>query len=226
MIEILLLVKEKNKNCIELMNKIHLLNRNIRISQVLSNINECLTIVREQNISIIIIEYNIFKQINSIDLTYIESQTKELIILTEGTLKIKCDKFIISTIEKLVENVKRVLTKLKNEKYIRDIIIKDLKYLGYNLSYCGTKYLVDLICYTYMNFNMYDEKSLIKTYPIIAKKYNKTTNNIKCNITRATSIMFYECEENKLNKYLGTCILPKTGSKIIVHTILNKLNML
>ena len=123
-------------------------------------------------------------------------------------------------------HINKILKLNTNTKYDKKFIFEELKFLGYNPAYYGTKYLVECIYYIYKNYGIYDENSIAEVYPIIAKKYNKTINNIKCNITRATSMMFCECEEEKLKEYLGMCTLPKTGSRVIIQTIINKLHRL
>ena len=97
--------------------------------------------------------------------------------------------------------------------------------MGYNLSYCGTKYLIDSIYYAYKEGEFFDGNLTRKIYPIVARKYSKTCNNIKCNITRATDMMFYECEETKLLKYLKFQVISKPGTKLIIEAILNKINL-
>lgn len=67
-------------------------------------------------------------------------------------------------------------------------------------------------------------KSLIKcakcNYTYLARKYNKTINNIKCTIINATNSMYFDNEEEKLMKYLKEYSLPKQGPKQIILSIL------
>lgn len=38
-------------------------------------------------------------------------------------------------------------------------------------------------------------------------------------------MMFYECEETKLLKYLKFQVISKPGTKLIIEAILNKINL-
>ena len=86
-----------------------------------------------------------------------------------------------------------------NDAIVIKAIKDELKYLGYNPKYYGTKYLIDVIYILFKSNDEYYDDNLKKTvYPIIAKKYKRSVLNIKCNIINATDIMVYECEEKKL----------------------------
>lgn len=104
--------------------------------------------------------------------------------------------------------------------------IKDeLKYLGYNPKYYGTKYLIDAIYILFKNDNEYNNLKKV-VYPVIATKYRKSIQNIKCNIINATNIMVYECDEKKLIQYLGYYDYAKPGPKTIIEAVLSKLRKL
>lgn len=222
--EILLIRKNITKS-ISLMNKINLINSNIRIFKIITSIKEGLEIINQTSIDAIIIDYEIFKEINIVEFSSLENSIKFMIIISDKLMITKQGKCIFSTEENVSENILK-LTKqyLNNENDIKEFISEELKYLGYNLSYKGSKYLLECIYYIYKHYDKYDEDNYSEVYSVIAQKYNTSINTLKCNITRATSIMFIECEESKLKSYLGTCTLPKTGSRIVIYTILNKLN--
>lgn len=222
--EILLIRKNITKS-ISLMNKINLINSNIRIFKIITSIKEGLEIINQTSIDAIIIDYEIFKEINIMDFSNLENSIKFMIIISDKLIITKQGKCIFSAEENVSKNILK-LTKqyLNNENDIKEFISEELKYLGYNLSYKGSKYLLECIYYIYKHYDKYDEDNYSEVYSVIAQKYNTSINTLKCNITRATSIMFIECEESKLKSYLGTCTLPKTGSRIVIYTILNKLN--
>jgi len=108
---------------------------------------------------------------------------------------------------------------------IKKIIIRELKYLNYNLSHIGTKYLIDTIIELYYSGETTLSQNLTKTvYPILSRKYNKSINNIKINITRATTNMYYNCPEERLQNFFGfSSVIEKPHSKEIIYIILNKL---
>lgn len=222
--EIILIIKNINK-AINLINKINSINTNIRVYKILTNLFDCLNIINNHSIYTVIIDYEIFKKISITDFSKLESSINYLIIVSDEMTLPKQGKCVFSTEEKIIENIYKIAkNKINNENNIKNFILEELKYLGYNPSYNGTKYLIECIYYIYINYSIYDDTSYAEVYSIIAKKYNKSVNTLKCNISRATSIMFCESEEAKLKSYLAICTLPKTGYRIIIQTILNKLN--
>lgn len=84
-------------------------------------------------------------------------------------------------------------------------------------------YLIDIIyiLYTskiYYNFNL--EKDI---YPIIAKKYSTSSNNIKNNIENAIEKMFFDCDEKILENYIDEYDFSKPKLKMIIRSVLKKL---
>lgn len=233
MIEVVL-IKKFNNNIIELINTINSINKSIRLFKIITNKEDFLNIITNNSINILIIDNNIFQEIDLVEFTNLTVLIKNIIILNNEKFISDFNfnnKYLFANETQLPKLLKTYLLNQNNDNtdhIDKNIIMKkiseELKYIGYNLSYCGTKYLIECIYYFYEHQYSFDENTIKSVYTILAKKYNKTENNIKCNITRATSIMFCECEENKLKKYLGLCSLPKTGSKIIIHTVLNKIN--
>ena len=127
-----------------------------------------------------------------------------------------------------VENINKIIFNLLNkisykERYIRNIISQELNYLGYSPKYYGTKYLCESIYIIYKNEEELSDNLEKIIYPIVAKKYRKTIQNIKCNIINATDIMICECEEQKLMKYLGYYNYVKPGPKKIIEAVLSKI---
>ena len=150
------------------------------------------------------------------------------------TMFINSDKEIISNFTYLnkIDNSDEIISKitkfLNNSMMNCDLkleIKSELRYLGYNPKYYGTKYLLEAI-YILIENKIYNYNSNLekKIYPIIAKKYGKTVNSIKCNIINATDIMIYECEEEKLLEYLGYYDFSKPGPKKIIESIILKIS--
>ena len=126
---------------------------------------------------------------------------------------------ICSEIEKLVEE--KVKEKELNSLKLR--IINELTNLGYEISHKGTIYLIDIIYTSY-------EKGIVENltkeiYPVIAKKYNQSINNIKSNVIRATEAMYYNCEEKKFKEYFRFFDIKKPTIKIVVSTIVSRLRL-
>ena len=96
--------------------------------------------------------------------------------------------------------------------------------MNFNFSYVGTKYLLECIFEIYSNKN-YEQFNLNRDfYPIISQKYNKSINNIKCNITQAYIKMVCDSSienlENYLKMYIGTQIPKK---KDVISAILRNI---
>ncbi len=111
----------------------------------------------------------------------------------------------------------------KQKLRIRKNILREINYLGYNISYKGTSYLreyIELItCNKEKDFSNLKEK----VYPIIAKRNNTTIHNIKCNINKATEQMYCECDREVLKKYFGFNDDTKPTVKRVIYTIFNKI---
>ena len=109
------------------------------------------------------------------------------------------------------------------ESYIKKIISQELGYLGYSPKYNGTKYMCEMIYVAYKNNEESGYNLKKNIYPVVAEKYGKTVQNIKCNIINATDIMVCECEEKRLIEYLGFYNYVKPGPKKIIEAVVKKL---
>ncbi len=125
--------------------------------------------------------------------------------------------------EQIVSQINELIL-IKEEKYkihnIKSLITDELLYLSYDVSHKGTQYLIDVI---YMIFSQGDAllENLNKyVYPTIAQRYNQTSNNIKCNIVRATEAMYYNCPEDKLTNYFSLTTPHKPNIKTIISIVL------
>lgn len=111
---------------------------------------------------------------------------------------------------------------INQEIYVKKRISEELLKLNYNFSYVGTRYLAESIYLLYFNLGKGDNlKNNI--YPIIAKKYDKDVNNIKCNIINATKNMYYDCEEKVLIEYFGVYTIVRPTPKMIMKEIIAKI---
>lgn len=127
-----------------------------------------------------------------------------------------------SDLELLINDVKENICCSQRNK-IRKVISKELTYVGYSLSHTGTQYLIESIELQYLNGCTMIKNLNKDVYPIIASQHNKTINNIKSNIIRATESMYYSCDEKRLIKYFNLNIARKPHVKSIINTILIKL---
>lgn len=149
-----------------------------------------------------------FKQLNDNQLTYTIIDKKDITITD-----------IIKKINELV-NYKE---SSKNKNFYEKKITNEILYLGYDISLNGTQYLIETIKHIAQSQKTKVNKLEKDIYPIISKIYNTSVHNIKCRINSATTLMYYNCEEEKLKTYFNFNIDEKPKVKTIINTILNKI---
>lgn len=233
----MLVVEDDISQLINLTNCITKSIPEIRLHSLVTTGGQALEIINAETIDLIILDLNL-PDYSGIDiLNKITSEYKDKyngsVIIVSGDNKLinKIHNFscIYSCIHKPYSNNKILdtvnsLINVKNSEIegnkIKEKIILELKKLNYNFSYNGTKYLIDSIYEAYIIGDMYNLNLTRDIYTIIAKKYNKSTNNIKCNITQATNTMYYDCEGRIIEKYFYTV---KPTVKEVILFILNRL---
>lgn len=152
------------------------------------------------------------------DITLINQISKNEIVYSviNKTMDIK---EIINKVNELMKYKEEMLMKenLKNQ------IIKELLYLGFNISYKGTRYLISAIEYIVISQNKEIKKLEKDVYQKLANKYGETVHNIKSNINRSITAMYYECEIEKLKRYFYFSKDVKPNVKTIIETVINKI---
>ena len=175
--------------------------------------------------------HNIIQALYSINDIYHQKYKNSMLILSNKTVSHYKHPYIFSYIYnnknmeiilKKINQIRKIKLIQQNNYALLDKINKELEYIGYNASYNGTKYIAESIAILYNN---YDNGEILSkdVYPIIAKKYNKSINNIKCNIAKATTSMYYDCDINRLKQYFKFYSDYKPKPKNVIYTILNKL---
>lgn len=216
-------------------------NKNIKVTNMAIDGIEALGLIKtKNNIDIVILElelasYNGIKIINTLIKDNMLKYSKSLIIISKNKdllEKLKHNQFVFDIIDRKesLYNLKIKVEKLLHKKMKENIaivlkheIIKEIKYLRYNLSYKGTNYLINIIELLLLNKNK-DYSNLNKdVYPIIANKYKTTVFNIKSNIIKATEQMYIECENERLKQYFGFVNDSKPTTKNVIYTIYNKI---
>jgi len=214
-------------------------NPKVRLCNFCTDGKDVLDLLSNQqyDIDIILLDLKL-PNYNGIDiLDYIEKNKiekyKDSIIIVSGEmelmLKVRKNPYLYTSINK-TSGFDRILRELNDlvemkeqeKNSIEYKIHNELNKLHYNFSYIGTKYLAEaLLIYNNSDFiNINLEKDI---YPIIAKKYKKSVNNIKTNIINATALMYYDCKEEILEHYFGIVAGEKPTPKMIIATILNHL---
>ncbi len=232
----LLIIDKDTNNSKNLLNYISENSHQIRVHSLVCNLDEGIKILNTGLIDITLINLDedidyIIHNLHTISNSYHEKYKKSIIVLSKNINNALPDAYIyeyVSAFEnlpmvflKISEIAKNKIAKL-NDSILLGKIYEELKYIGYNLSYYGSRYLAESIALIYNNYD--SSENLNKNiYPVIAKKYNKTVNTIKGNIRAATNSMFYECDETRLKNYFNFYTVSKPKPKLVIYTILNKL---
>lgn len=125
---------------------------------------------------------------------------------------------ILSILNNLINN------KISFSKSLDEKILKELNYLKYSDKCIGTKYLFEAISLILNNPSLNYENLSENVYPLIANKYNKSINNIKCNINNATVLMNCDCKKEIITNYFQfTNTSSEAKPKQVINAILNKL---
>lgn len=235
----LLIIDKDISNSKNLLNYISENSYQVRVHSIASNLAEGIKILNTGLIDITLMNVDddinsIIHNLHTISNSFFEKYRKSIIVLSKNIDNVSSNSYIyeyVSSSEdmsmiflKINEIAKNKISQLNNSILLSKIN-RELEYIGYNLSYVGTKYLAECIALIYNNYD--SSENLNKNiYPIIAKKYHKTVNNIKCNITSATNAMFYECDENRFKEYFNFYTVCKPKPKVVIYTILNKINSL
>ena len=214
--------------------------KDIRIFSVATSGFEAINMLQKDNIDIVLLDLKM-PRISGLDIlnSLSEEQSEHYensIILISGEseliVKARNNKTVYGYVVKgsgtdnLIIKINEIIEEKNNSMKEKDTlkrIIKEVQFLGYNLSYKGTTYLVESIYYMITNPNKNYDNLSKSVYPILSKKHNKSIGNIKVNISKATDIMYYECERNRLNEYFNFYLDYKPKPKSIISTIINKL---
>lgn len=169
------------------------------------------------------------------------NQEISLIFLDQENLKQSQEKWyekyhdrIIVTSTKEIENetkimaIKNLQQTLKPEEIakIRNQIIHEMEYIGYNFKLNGAHYLADVILHIYQNKKQMVDSLEKDIYPIIARKYGKQVNNIKNSIANASKCMYCACDIEKLKNYFNLYEDIQPNIKQIIFTVIQKVEML
>lgn len=212
-----------------------------RISSIAIDNIEAIDLINQKVFDIIIIDQGIIDKDKNHVLKFINKNQmkqyyKSIVVMYEDlqrqeySCEYYCDYIynavkVLSNYDDLINTVDELaIKKCENRNEIlRYKVLQELKYLGYNLSYTGTKYILDIIMIMFENSDAFNTNIRKNIYPILSEKYNKTENAIKANINKATELMYFECEEDKLKEYCGTAMEDKPRPKLVMNAILAKI---
>lgn len=217
-------------------------NPKIRLYNICTDGKEVIDVITHQQeyIDIILLDLKLPNYSGIEILKYMENNKlnkyKDSIIVISGELdfllKVRNNTYVHSFVSKtsgfdsIIKEINELVKIKDTEKNsIEYKVHEELEKLNFNFSYIGTQYLFETILILYNKYkNCFEMQKLEKNiYPIVAKKYKKTVNNIKTNIINVCDLMCYDCKDEVLKVYFGDTFSRKPTPKIIMITILNKL---
>ena len=185
-----------------------------------------------EKISYILVIIDTNNDMESINYKYLSNLQINNIVLLYDTLDnidervIEDKKFILK--ERRLENVKALLsydTSDENDSflvlYTKKRILNEIKGLKFEVTNIGVQYLIDCILLIKCNDALYNLEKEI--YPIVAKKYNVTSNKVKWNIYSCINNMSRNNSMERINRYLGFSYNRTPTPKVLIFTIVNKI---
>ena len=185
-----------------------------------------------EKISYILVIIDTNNDMEAINYKYLSNLQINNIVLLYDTLDnidervIEDKKFILK--ERRLENVKALLsydTSDENDSflvlYTKKRILNEIKGLKFEVTNIGVQYLIDCILLIKCNDALYNLEKEI--YPIVAKKYNVTSNKVKWNIYSCINNMSRNNSMERINRYLGFSYNRTPTPKVLIFTIVNKI---
>lgn len=223
------IVKESKKYVDELINTLYYLNENIKKIYYVSNIVELHKFLSINRINLIIMSFDVCSSLTIKEYIRIKEKVKNTITINFNTKEIIENinsVYKASSMEEMILEISKIINLscgIIDESELKRIISQKLFSIRYNMKYKGTRYLIETI-YIAKSIGYYDLEKIEKIiYTEVAKIYNTTAHNVKCNIINATDMMYYSCEEERLKRFLNIDEIYKPGPKKIISTVLNKI---
>lgn len=226
-----------------LMYYINTTSKNARVCVIAINGKETVDILNKMNnIDIVLLDlkmpvFNGIEVIKMLSVEQINKYKQSFIIISGENSLMKnevLNKDIIYKILPKTLNMSQIVTQIdnlikekednKNTDNLEQKIMDELLYLGCDISHKGTKYLADIINMVFIRGEKLTENLNKYVYPVIAKRYNQSINNIKCNVIRAIETMYYNCKEQELIDYFLLQDISKPSVKTVINMVLLKLN--
>lgn len=236
----LLIADDNISYAINLMNYIHEKNENVKVCSIAKNGKEALELLNmEDDIDIVLLDYKmpiytgkqVLEQIlnkrkyrESVIMISEDSQLFNKIKDNEMIYSVTCKAVGMEIIIRKINEIVNYKSSIKMMELLKNRIIKELLYLGYDISQKGTRYLIEVIEYVAINSNQELEGLEKNVYPKIAMKYGESVHNIKCRINNSTTSMYYNCKIEKLKNYFHFDIDTKPKIRTIINTVINNIN--
>ncbi len=195
-----------------LLNELNSNNLDIKISNIITNYSNIMGLLNSSNFRIVFVDSSIPDANNS---SFFKLYKKKIVFLSYVANK----KMISPRNLKILER----LALYNDLPSIRALVLNELTTIGYNLKYKGTNYLADTISYILFSQTRIVDSLQTKVYPLVAKKYGKSVNNIKSSMTKCTETMYCECDIHILQEYFGFYIENRPTVKQVICTVVDKL---
>lgn len=233
-----LVVEDDINQCKNIVNYVSQKIPDMRLNTMTNTGKEALNIINNYKIDIILLDLGLpdlsgLEILKKLSNERINTYENSIIVVSGNNLLINkailnpCVYSYISKpygLEKMISEIES-LCKYKEQKNISNKLKKEISFhlntLGYNPSHSGTRYLADSIYEIYIRKDIFQENLKKDIYPILSNRYNKTINNIKCSITKATKVMCIQCNENIFKEYFKYYNTPTV--KEVIFTILSKI---
>lgn len=236
----LLVVEDNAEYCKNIVNYISQHVSDVKVYSIAFSHEEAISIIDTEIPDIILLDlnlddlgaYNILNFITENELTRYTDSTLAFSNSSITNSRFENSQYINSYFKKPVElkfiasQINRICKEravINAELFIKNKIVRELEVLNYNFSYHGSKYLIDAIYVLYTNKDKYYDNLSKHVYPAVAEKYNKNANTIKCDISQATKMMIYDCDEDVITNYFNLTNFVKPTVKQVIFTVLNKL---
>lgn len=200
----------------------------INVKYIVTTVHETIEVLRKEEITLILLSsqlqdgtsFDVIKQIKAMNFI----SEPDIIMISENmhtyNQSVKNQPIFVKTqtgknIQKTIQNYVYTRKNENEKKQIKDKIISEIKNIGYNFKYIGTIYIIESILYIYMsnNLELFDNLEN-NVYKYVAFKYQKSLNNIKTNIVKATMKI-------NRNSQIGFDYTPKLVISDVVVRILN-----
>lgn len=201
---------------------------NLQLSGIANTENELQLLVEKVNPEIIMMTYTDFinsnysKKLNSNILKILFYNSRKNIKNSPTKLFLQetaCKNEILESIQNFIFNYSSFA--------LRNRIIETLESFNFDFKLIGTTYLLDSILYCYENKTDYIFENLEKNvYPIIAKNFNTSNNNVKQSIVRTVNNMYTNISpitHKYLSEYFKIDISEKATAKQLISTIVTRL---
>ena len=221
----------------KLINELAIRNQNFRLCSFTNSIKEIIHILNSIELDFVLINLPLTDLQKLLQKREIKKLLNKIILLTDKDFYnfnnsinhiIKKTNILddVISINSILRSHYKINSFRKNrisERLIKEKISNELSILGYNIKHLGSKYLIEVIYILYSAKDYYDNNLERDIYPIVAKKYGKSVNNIKCNIRNSTDNMYYSNKEEVIKKYLDAYYINSPQPKKVIFAILEKL---